>query len=374
MVARLPPIKFDYLESFTDDTGVFQHAKYCVPKRNEGYTTDDNARALIACTIHHRLKNDPRTVRLANIYLAFLNHMQKPDGNFHNYLSYERSFLDIDGSDDCMGRALWSCGCVVNSTLPLDMKMVAKEIFDKGLPWVFKSTSPRCYAFALLGLYQYYLASADNNLKVNIGNLADSLVQHYQDEARGDWRWFEPHLTYDNTRLPQALFGAYMIVGKSKYLDAAKESMDFLLKTQMVNSKFVPIGNDGWYKRGGKRAFYDQQPLEASAMVEGNIDAFYATGNERYARMAKVIFQWFLGKNTQNVMVYNPKTAGCFDGVTPEKVNMNQGGESSISYLIARLKLEELRYYVAESKRQRDSSTKKAVGKPMRAVNSQLGR
>ncbi len=333
----------DYLRSFTDDTGIFQHAKYCIPKRNEGYTTDDNARALIACIRYHRLKNDPEMKGLANVYLAFLNHMQKPDGNFHNYLGYERRFLDVDGSDDCMGRTLWGCGCAVNSALPKDMRMVAKDVFDRGLPWVWKTVSLRACAFTILGLYQYFQAVPDNNLAVSAEKLADSLVQHYQDQVKEDWQWFEPHLTYDNARLPQALFTAHRMVGKQKYLDVAEESMDFLLKTQMVNGVFVPIGNDGWYKRGGKRALHDQQPLEASGMVEAAIDAFYATKEKDYLKVANVIFEWFLGRNMENAMLYNPETGGCFDGLCRNSVNLNQGGESSVSYLLARLKLEELK-------------------------------
>jgi hypothetical protein len=273
MAIRIPPISIGYLKTLTDDTGVFQHAKLCVPKRNEGYTTDDNARALIVCARYHRFKKIPQTEALANIYLAFLNHMQKPEGSFHNYLSYERSYRDVDGSEDCIGRALWSCGCAVNSTLPNHLKMVAKDIFDRGFPWVWKSVSLRFYASTILGLSQCYQATQDNSLRVSIERLADSLIQYYRNEVKDDWRWFEPHLTYDNARLPQALFEAYLDVGKQEYLDVAKESTDFLLKTQMVNGAFVPIGNDGWYKRGEKRATYDQQPLEAAATVEAAVDA-----------------------------------------------------------------------------------------------------
>jgi len=351
MAIYLPPIKIDYLKTLTDDTGVFQHAKFCVPKRNEGYTTDDNARALIACARYHGLKNDQQMEALANVYLAFLNHMQKPDGDFHNYLSYERTFQDIDGSEDCMGRVLWACGCAINSTLPKYMKMVAKDIFDNDLPWVWKSISLRFYASAILGLSQYYQANQDDNLKVNMEKLADRLIKHYQDEVKDDWHWFEFSLTYDNARLSQALFEAYSTVGKQKYLDVAKESMAFLLKTQMINDVFVPIGNDGWYRHGENRAIYDQQPLEAAAMVEAAIDAFYATKDKSYLQIANTTFEWFLGRNSRKIKMYSPETAGCFDGLAPEKVNMNQGAESSISYLLARLKLEELKRGIWKRKR-----------------------
>ena len=280
---------------------------------------------------------------LANVYLAFLNHMQKTDGNFHNYLGYERVFLDVDGSEDCVGRTLWSCGSTINSALPKDMRMVAKDIFDRGLPWVWKTTSLRFCAFTIMGLSQYFQAIPDSDLTANTAKLADNLVQHYQDKVKHDWHWFEPHLTYDNARLSQALFIAYRMVGNQKYLDVAKESMDFLLETQMVDDVFVPIGNDGWYKHGGNRAFYDQQPLEATAMVEAAVDAYYATKEKRYVQVANTAFGWFLGRNSGKLMVYNPETTGCFDGIHADRVNMNQGAESSISYLLARLRLEELK-------------------------------
>jgi hypothetical protein len=341
----------DHLVRLSDDTGVFQHARYCIPKRNEGYTTDDNARALIAALRYYRFKKDHQMEELANVYLAFLNHMQKPEGSFHNYLSYGRNFLDVDGSEDCIGRALWACGCVINSTLPRQIRMVAREVFDRGLPWVWKSTWLRFYASTILGLTQYYQVYEHNDLKQNIEKLADGLVQTYLDQARDEWRWFESTLTYDNARLPQALFQAFSAVGKQKYLDVAKETMDFLLKTQMVNDAFAPIGNDGWYKHGGNRPFYDQQPLEAAALVEAAVDAFYATKDKAYLQTANIAFEWFLGRNSRKVVMYSPETGGCFVGLAPEKVNMNQGAESSISYLSARLKLEEVKRGVWKQKR-----------------------
>ena len=319
---------------------MFQHAKFCIPKRAEGYTTDDNARALIAAVRYHRLKRDPTMKRLASIYLAFLNHMQKPDGNFHNYLSYERTYLDVDGSEDSAGRTLWACGCAMNSDLPQDMRLVAKDIFDRGLPWVWKSISLRFYSAAIAGLCQYNQAIPNGALKECVEKLGDSLVQHFRDETKGDWRWFEPHLTYDNARLVQALFLAYIMVKKTEFLTVAEEGMDFLLKTQLVDGVFVPIGNDGWYKRGGNRPLYDQQPLEAAAMVEAAVDGYYASRNKRYLDAASRVFGWFLGKNSRNIMMYNPETGGCYDGLGADFVNPNQGGESSISYLLARLRLD----------------------------------
>jgi len=337
----LPSIETAYLEALTDDTGIFQHAKFCIPKRSEGYTTDDNARALvIAAKIHHLNKN-PTMQHLAQIYLAFLNHMQKPEGNFHNYLSYERTYLDIDGSEDSLGRTLWGCGVTVNSDLSEDMRLVARDIFDRGLPWALKSTSIRCHASALIGLEQYYKTVPDETLKSAAKILGTHIVQYFRDQVKDDWRWFEPCLTYDNARLPQALFVAYALVGDKEFLDVAVEAMDFLQKTLFVNDVFVPIGNDGWYKRNGNRALYDQQPLEATAMVDAAIDGFYVTNNQCYLDVANLAFEWFLGRNSRSLMVYNPKTKGCCDGISPSNINRNQGAESTVSYLLARLKLEE---------------------------------
>lgn len=341
MVIQFPPIKFDHIKNMTDDTGFFQHAKFCVPKRREGYTTDDNARALVACTMYHRLKKDATVEALAENYLAFLNHMQKPEGAFHNYLSYERTYIDVDGSEDCMGRALWSLGCVINSTLPSQVKMAAADIFSKGLPSVWKSMSLRFYSSTILGLSQYYFAVRQNDLAEAIAKLADSMLRFYQNQAGIDWHWFEPYLIYDNARLPQALFEAYMITHDKKHLEVAEESMDFLVKTQIIKGFFVPIGNNGWYKRGERRAIYDQQPLESTAMVEAAVDAFYATNNRSYMQIADIAFEWFFGRNTGRAIMYNSETGGCFDGLSADSINMNQGAESSISYLLARLKLEE---------------------------------
>jgi hypothetical protein len=330
----------DYLKTLTDDTGVFQHAMFCVPKRTEGYTTDDNARALIACTQYHRLKGTNDMKELANIYLSFLNHMQKPDGNLHNYLGYERRYLDVDGSEESFGRTLWSCGVVVNSNLLEDQRMVAKNIFDKTLPWVWKSTWLRFYASTVFGLAQYNQVYPSDDVRFSVSKLADCMVQRYRDEVRDNWHWFEPSLTYDNARLPQALFEAYSVLGKKEYLEVAQESMDFLVKTTVVEDVFAPIGNDGWFLRGRTRAFYDQQPLEAAAMVDAAIDGYKTTKDNAYLQVAQTAFEWYLGRNSRKITMYNESTGGCYDGLNRDSINKNQGAESSISYLLARLKMQ----------------------------------
>jgi hypothetical protein len=336
-----PPIKLDHLKALTDDAGIFQHTKYSIPNRKEGYTTDDNARALVACIKFLQLNGDSDVSKLANTYLGFLFHMQKPDGKFHNLLSYNRDFLDDVGSEECMGRSLWACGYAILANLSEGIKTTSKEVFDKGFQHAPSFKSLRAKAFTVLGLCHYYEAFPhDHNLSKNTVSLVEQLLDSYQQVSSSDWRWFEPYLTYANARLSQALFRAYGVIGDEKYLQIAKESFDFLVQVHIIDEKFVPIGNKGWYKKGGMRALYDQQPIEASCMVEAALTAFHVTGEEKYQRAAYVAFEWFLGKNTQNVMVYDPTTGACYDGITPQGLNLNQGAEATISHLLARLELE----------------------------------
>jgi len=336
-----PPIKLDYLASITDETGIIQHAKFATPNRREGYSTDDNARALIVCTRLNGLNRNPETAKLADVYLSFLYHMQMKNGRLHNFLSYDRRFLDDVGSDDSLGRVLWGCGCAINSNLGEEKKLLSREVFNKALPHVLNSNSPRAKAFAVLGLSQYHRAfPKDQALSRRMIELIEQLLKLYEKESSVDWRWFEACLTYCNGRLPQALFEAYERIRDEDYLQVAKDSFNFILKVQMSNGVFAPIGNNGWYKKGGLRAMYDQQSVEASCMTEAALAAFRATRNSQFRTAARTLFAWFLGKNTQGLRVYNSNTGGCYDGITPEGVNLNQGAEATVTYLLARLDLE----------------------------------
>lgn len=338
-----PTIKLDGLKALTDDTGILQHTKFSIPNRKEGYTVDDNARALIACVRFLQLHNDSEARRLANTYLSFLFHMQRPDGKFHNLLSFDRVFLDDVGSEECMGRALWACGYAISTGFSEGIKCTSKEIFDKGFQHVSNFKSLRTKAFTILGLCHYYEAFGhDQNLPKNIVSLTNQLIQGYQYFSSADWRWFEPYLTYANGRLSQALFRAYDIVGDDRYLQIARKSLDFLVKLQVIDHRFVPIGNKGWYKRDAHRALYDQQPIEASCMVEAAVTGFRATKEKRYQRVAHTAIDWFLGKNSKNVRVCDPNTGACYDGITPHGLNLNQGAEATIAYLLASLELETL--------------------------------
>jgi hypothetical protein len=339
---KLPPLKLDFIISLTDDTGLLQHAKFGIPRREKGYTTDDNTRALIALTKYFQVNGSSEIVdRLIDTYLSFVFHMQRKDGKMRNLLSYDRRFMDYEGSEDCMGRTLWACGFAMASNLSSEKRLIGKEIFDKLLPWAFFFKSPRSKAFTLMGLKYYQKAySEDPNLKKSLREFAKKLLEHYEAEHSKDWRWFESYLTYANGRLPQALFEADQEIAVPHSVQTAKESIDFLLEVQMINGAFVPIGNRGWYKKGERRAMYDQQSVEAAVMTEAAISAFRETGDINYRLKALAIFNWFFGQNTLKLAVYNPDTGGCYDGITPKGLNLNMGAESIVCYLSAALEIQ----------------------------------
>jgi hypothetical protein len=222
------------------------------------------------------------------------------------------------------------------------MKAIAKEIFDRGLPHSYNFTSPRAKASTVLGLHHYNETfPEDQNAVKSIKIFAGSLVDQYRVEADGDWRWFESFLTYANPRLPQGLLAAYKITQEPSYLQVALSSLDFLIEEQMIDDMFVPVGSKGWYSKNGEKTLYDQQPIEASCMVEALTKAFNITRDKKYRRTAKLVFKWYHGRNTKKVDIYRKETNTCFDGITSKGLNKNTGAESTISYYLAYLTLKE---------------------------------
>ena len=218
------PIKLDFVRALTDDLGMLQHSKYSTPNKIEGYTTDDNARALIACTNYFMLFNDTSLTKLINTYVGFLFYMQRTDGKMRNFLSYDRKLTDEIGSEDCMGRTLWACGYSLDSKLPEPTKLLIKDIFDKLFKWTSHFTSPRAKAYTITGLFHYQKAfPEDLNVKLNIINLANQLTSQFELECSDEWGWFESSLTYSNARLPHSLFLAYEATGEKRYLKAASK-------------------------------------------------------------------------------------------------------------------------------------------------------
>jgi uncharacterized protein YyaL (SSP411 family) len=337
-----PPPSLDFIKVLTDNTGIIQHAKFMTPRLKDGYTTDDNSRALIALTkCFQILNNSEDLIRLVDIYLRFLLLMQKSNGRMHNVLDYARQFADEEGSEDSMGRTLWSCGCVTESNLSKERCLLAKEIFDRLLPSLMTFNSPRALAFSVLGLAKYQKAfRKDSNPTKNMRVLVDKLLENYKVHNSRGWEWFEPYLTYCNGRLPQALLEAYELIADKEIVEVAVESLNFLIKIQVIDGVFVPIGNFGWYERGGRRAIYDQQSVEAASMAEAALSAYRITGKSYYGEVAKTVFNWFFGKNSLGVKVYDSKTGACYDGITAEGLNLNMGAEATACFLSARLDFE----------------------------------
>jgi len=341
-IKKFPAVKLSHLTSLTDNVGVIHHAKHSVPNRKTGYTLDDNARALIAVAKHYNIFKSQKSLGLVKTYLSFLHYVQKEDGTFHNLLDYERKFPDEEGSEDSYGRALMASGFVVSSNVPENIKATAKFIFDNAVRSVHKLRFLRAKAFSIIGLYHYFKKYKNKDIVEKTIMLADSLANAYRENSANEWKWFEPYLTYSNGKLPESLFFAYSVTKDKKYLEIAEESLDFLSKTLVVNGKLVLIGNKGWYRKEGERAFYDQQPVDAASMVQSFLTAYNLTKKKVYYSNAVLAFNWFLGKNSLNQMIYDETTGGCFDGLSQDAINLNQGAESTISYLLARLSLEEV--------------------------------
>ncbi len=339
----IPEIKLNHLKKMTDTTGIIQHSKHSVPDRDTGYTLDDNARALIVAVKYHDLFKDKTLLNLITIYTAFIKHCLKENGNFHTTMNYNHDFVDEPESEDSYGRAIWACGVLINSSVYENIVSNAKFTMDNALKIFDKIESPRAIAFTILGVYEYYKRFDNEDLKEKIKKLADKLVKLYENEGSKDWKWFEPYLTYSNGVLPECLFYAYDIIKDEKYLDIAAESLGFLKEITIVNKKVVLIGHDGWYRKNGKRAIYDQQPIDAGSLVRAFLAAYKITKSKAYYDNAILSFEWFLGRNSLNRRIYDDITGGSFDGLNPKEINLNQGAESTISYIMARLCLEEIK-------------------------------
>lgn len=329
-------VKLDHLLSLTDHIAVLQHAKFSVPARKEGYMVDDNARALVFASKAARLWPDQRLPKLQRKLLSFLLLMQEEDGKFHNFMDFSQRIPDHPTVGDHLGRAIWASGRTINSDLPRGMRASARLIFDRALPWVRKSTSPRTKAYACLGLHERLCSETkETNLMTNLQEIADSLVALYKRNRVSDWEWFENILSYDNARLSEALLVAYESTRKQVYLDVAEESLRFLMKVTTINGTYVPIGNQGWYEKGARRASYDQQPIEAGGMVEATALAYRLTGSESYEPAIRQALGWFFGLNTKMVKLYDESTGACSDGINEAGLNENQGAESTLAFLLA---------------------------------------
>jgi glycosyltransferase involved in cell wall biosynthesis len=345
---RLPVVKLDHLYRMTDHTGIVEHAVFVVPNYPEGYSTDDNARALIVAILLEELYSRTLTASLdlASRYLAFLWLAFDPaTRRFRNCLSYERQWQEPEGSEDSHGRALWGLGTVLGRTKDAGLRGAAGRLFELAVPTAVEFKSPRACAFALLGLLEYLESFPGDRAALNAADaLADRLLASYLANRSVDWKWFENGLSYSNARLPQALIRAGTRSTNESMVSAGLEALDWLAAVQRceVKGHFVPIGSHGHYSKKTEKARFDQQPVEACAAVSAFLQAYSATGKGRWRKEAWTAFNWFLGDNDLQIALYDPITGGCRDGLHPDRANENQGAESTLSFLMALLEMRKL--------------------------------
>jgi glycosyltransferase involved in cell wall biosynthesis len=336
---ELPSLKLDHLARMTDSTGIFQHAIFSVPNFSEGYCTDDNARAFILTVLLDELEEEPECVRkLATTYAAFLHHaFNLKTKRFHNHLSFDRRWLDEQGSEDCHGRALWALGVGVGRSPYPSFHIMAGQLFALALPAVTEFTSPRAWAFSLMGIHEYLRRlTGDSLVHQTREALSARLMELLEKTRQPDWPWFEEELTYDNAKLPHALILSGGATGQPAVSERGLQVLRWLAEVQTSEDGHLrPIGSKGSYRRGGTRPNFDQQPIEAQAMVSACLEAYRATSDSWWYERAQRAFDWFIGWNDLGLELYYPETGGCCDGLHVDRVNRNQGAESTLAFLLS---------------------------------------
>jgi len=347
-LGRLSPVNLDHLYRMTDHTGILEHAVFVVPNYPEGYTTDDNARALIVTTLLEvfGVRVPAGSADLASRYLAFLWYAFDPSTKrFRNCLSYERQWQEPEGSEDSHGRAIWGLGTVLGRSKYAGLRGTAGRLFELAVPAAIEFKSPRACAFALLGLQEYLDSFPGDRSALSASDaLANRLLNSYRSNRSDDWKWFESGLAYSNARLPQALMRAGARSGNEEMVSAGLDALEWLVAVQRceVKGHFVPIGSQGFYSKTTEKARFDQQPVEACAVVSACLQAYRSTGKSRWRKEAWSAFNWFLGDNDLQIALYDPATGGCRDGLHPDRANENQGAESTLSFLMALLEMRQM--------------------------------
>lgn len=341
---ELPPLHLAHVRRLSDAAGLIQHALCSVPNFREGYCTDDNARGLLLAVLLEETGDDSPDIQLlASRYAAFMQYAFMPEtGRFHNFMSFDRRWLDEGGSDDCHGRALWALGACVGRSHRPDMQRWAMQWFARALPGVEKSRAPRAWAFALAGIHEYFRRlSGDRFVNQLRETLLHRLLDSFHENSAPQWPWFEETLTYANAKLPHALILGGRWAGLGEALDVGLRSLRWLTTIQTGEpGHFRPIGSNGFYRRGGRRAQFDQQPIEAYTHMSACLEAWHATRDDFWMKEARKAFEWFLGRNDLGQSLYDASTGGCFDALHVDRVNLNQGAESTLAFLLA---LQELR-------------------------------
>jgi len=336
---EFPVMRLSHLQRMTDSTGVFQHAIFTVPNFSEGYCTDDNARAFILSVLLGELGEDAERARaLGTTSAAFLYHAFDTNSKrFHNHMSFDRRWLDEQGSEDSHARAMWALGVGVGRSPFRSFQMMAGQLFAQALPALPGFTSPRSWAFGLIGIHEYLRRlGGDSLVNQTRETLTSRLVEQFDAAAEPDWQWFEDELSYDNAKLPHALILSGQATGQREVLDRGLRALRWLTELQLSEKRhFRPIGSNGFHRKGGIRANFDQQPIEAQATVSACLEAYRATSDLWWYEHAQRAFDWFIGWNDLGLELYSPETGGCCDGLHVDRLNGNQGAESTLAFLLS---------------------------------------
>ena len=341
----LPEVHVDHLFTMSDGTGMLQHAVHATPDRHHGYCVDDNARALIVAAMVWSLFQDRRILQPLQVYLAFLHYAMVPEtGRFRNFMSYDRRWLEEDGSDDCQGRALWSLGYLVSHAPNEPAARLATQLLRTANRAAPTLRSPRSQAFAILGLHYFLRKHPDDaDARRRMEDLGDTLNRMFMENESETWPWFEDIVTYDNGRLPQALIIAGIGLNRQDLVDRGLRVLEWLIKTQTATEGHLSlVGSDGWMKRDGQCAKFDQQALEPAALIGACKAAYRASGSANWLVEMRRCFEWYVGRNDIDRPMIDFKSRGCFDGLTPDGVNENQGAESVLSWLLSLLIMHEM--------------------------------
>lgn len=345
MRLSLPEVRLSTLFAMTDNVGMLQHCVYATPDRRHGYSTDDNARAVIVAAMAWSHFQDERVLEPLQTYLAFLNHARPAGGGrFRNLMGYDRCWLETDWSDDCQGRVQWALGYLINHAPNKSMRLLAEDLFRLSLGNFEHIASPRAVAFAIVGLY-YYLREVpdDRAARATLKTLAKRLETAFQEYETVDWPWCEDVVTYDNAHVPQALILAGLVLDEESLTQKGLRVLTWLLDIQTAEAGHLSvIGTDGWLRRGGGRARYDQQPLEAAALIEACKAAHRATGDKKWLIEMRRCFAWYMGQNDAGISLIEFKSHGCHDGLMRDGVNENFGAESCLSWLLSLLTMHEM--------------------------------
>ncbi len=337
-----PDINLSHVKKMTTSFGMIQFAKINHPDLSSGYTLDDNARALIAICMHFEQHLGKRELLYIKTYLNFIEYCQQPDGSFLNYVNVEQEFTNQNAEvnlEDSNGRAIWALGYLIakRDILPVDLALQAEKLLVKAFSHIENMYSPRAMAFSIKGLFYYFQELPSVRCKKVLETFAKRLTKLYRNESVDGWHWYEPYLTYGNSILPEAMLCTYLICGEVAYKDIAYQSFNFLLKHTFNEEGIKVISNRGWMQKGNEKSDYGEQPLDVAYTISALRLFHEVFGEDNYQKKMEIAFDWFLGRNHLHQIIYNPCTGGCYDGLEETQVNMNQGAESTLSYLMARL-------------------------------------